>query len=107
MGSGRGVRRRVRSSQETEPRSSRLSVFNGHVNNAAGRADEKFIKQYGLECFRRYIKSRRDQGIMTIFEEAYQNRYTQAWIEWVTEFVNEVTAPPPLRPLDEMDVIKF
>jgi hypothetical protein len=65
-----------------------FSVFNGHVNNAAARANAEFVAQFGQEAYDEHIKPLREAGIMSIFT-IDPTPFTMAWVALVTAFVNE------------------
>ncbi len=65
-----------------------FAVFNGHINNAAKRANAEFVAQFGQEVFEAEIAPLDSQGIMSIFDRS-PTIYTMAWVVLVTAFVNE------------------
>lgn len=65
-----------------------FAVFNLHVNDAGGRADAEFIKQFGQEKFDEEIAPLHKKGIMSIFQKD-PTMFTMAWATLVTAYVNE------------------
>ncbi len=63
-----------------------LSLFNGHVNNAAERARKDMINKYGPKVYEKHIGQYKP-GIMVIMEHE-ENEFNTFYINRVHEYAN-------------------
>lgn len=64
-----------------------VAVFNGHVNDAAAKAKEVFIRHFGQEGWDVYLQAHEEQGIMSVFN-APPTFHVMFYVTLVTAIAN-------------------